>query len=327
MIQRSSFTLFEFDPLPLLHDLSIDTHSPFGTTGVVSVSSSDEENSQSSQSGSTIPTMNVDDTSSSFFKRQDISLFDESSCHADDLHDDDDDDDDHQHHMQQQQQQQQQQKHQNENQYVEYTYDEDDNDIKVRFLPSDYTPSDTDVVCARGKAYWDHKGNCRYRYLIGQAIGKYSASTNKLEKTLIVTEIINAVHTIQGKFIKKQMKGGPWVEVDDVFAREKVGQSLRDGLTTKYRSATKAKQARRNDANERFNGDIDKVIHSNQKVSERINKLIHDVKQTNGGAASDDCIMTLFNRANSDILETIKNDATMLSQFQDASFAANADGN
>lgn len=191
-------------------------------------------------------------------------------------------------------------------------------------LPPDFVPGPNDVVCARGKSYWDHEGNKRYRALIGSATEKYSASTNKLEKTLIVSEIVQSVHQQKGCFVKKERKGGPWVVVDEVFAREKVGQSLRDGLHDKYRSSTKAKKQRRACVNEKFNGDIDRVIHSNRIVSQRIEDLTREVKK-NGALASDFSIITLFSRANSDILETIKKDSSMLNQFQDATVAANID--
>lgn len=207
--------------------------------------------------------------------------------------------------------------------------DESDNDsatMSKTYLPSNFTPGRNDVVCARGKSYWDHPGNQRYRALIGASTERYSSSSNKLEKTLIVTEIVQAVQSQQGRFVKKEKKGGPWVIVDEVFAREKVGQSLRDGLHDKYRSSTKAKKQRRACVNEKFNGDIDRVIHSNRTVSQRIEALTQEV-QTNGALASDFSIITLFSRANSDILETIKQDASMLNQFQDAAIAANFEGN
>lgn len=297
-IQRS--LTFEFDQLPA--DDVVD--SPFVT--VVS----DEDNSQSGYT-----TMNGDDTSSSHYHVYDPSQdFDHIDSQNHDHHHHH-----HHHHLLLRQKT-------DEDMYGPY-YDDDSHDEVVRRLPSDYTPSETDVVCARGKAYWEHTGNRRYRHLIQKATERYSSSTNnKLEKTLIVSEIVNAVHSVRGKFIKKEGKGGPWVEVDEVFAREKVGQSLRDGLSTKYRSATKAKKHRRDVAIERFNGDIDKVIQSNRKVSQRINDLLQDLKRA-GKSASDDCLVTLFNRANSDILEIIKNDASMLNQFQDASNAATVDRN
>jgi len=196
-------------------------------------------------------------------------------------------------------------------------------DVKYenRYLPEDFSPGDTDVVCARGKSYWEHPGNKMYRALIAGATVKYAATTNKLEKTMTVSGIVNAVHERQGMFVKKEKKGGPWVEVDEVFAREKIGQSLRDGLHDKYRSATKAKKQRKEKLNERFNGDIDRLIHGNASVSRRIEDLTREVRN-NGALASDYSIVSLFSQANSDILETIKKDSSMLHQFQDATVAS-----
>jgi hypothetical protein len=163
-----------------------------------------------------------------------------------------------------------------------------------------------------------------YRKYIAKATEKYSSTTNKLEKTCIVSDIVEVIHKREGKFVKKERKGGPWVEVDEVFAREKVGQSLRDRLSTMYRSSTKAKKQRRTEASEKFNGDIDLVIQSNVSVSRRIDELTREVEK-NGSLASDFSIISLFSRANSDILETIKKDGSMLNQFQNATVAASGD--
>jgi hypothetical protein len=190
-----------------------------------------------------------------------------------------------------------------------------------RYLPDDFVAGSTDVVCARGKSYWEHPGNKLYRSLIAASTERYAATTSKLDKTMIVSGIVETIHRRNGMFVKKEKKDGPWVEVDEVFAREKIGQSLRDGLHDKYRSATKAKKQRKEKVNERFNGDIDRVIHGNASVSRRIEELTKEVKN-NGALASDYSIVTLFSRANSDILETIKKDSSMLDQFQDATVAA-----
>jgi hypothetical protein len=144
--------------------------------------------------------------------------------------------------------------------------------------------------------------------MIAQATKKYSSSTNKFEKSLIVSEIVEAIHKRNGRFVKKEGKGGPWVEVDIVFC-------LRDGLNNKYRSSTKAKQQRRTQVNEKFNGDIDRVIQSNASVSRWIDDTSLEI-QKKGSSASDFSVVTLFSRANSDVLETIKKDASMLDQFQ-----------
>lgn len=193
-------------------------------------------------------------------------------------------------------------------------------------LPTTFEPGPNDVVCARGKSYWDHIGNRRYRDLISAATDKYATSTNKLEKSLIVSEIVDAIHQRKGQFVKKETKNKHgsccWVIVDDVFAREKVSQSLRDGLHDRYKSSTKAKKQRRACVNEKFNDDIDRVINSNRVVSHRIHELSREVTR-NGAVASDFTILTLFSQANSDILESLKKDSSMLSKFHDVTLAAN----
>lgn len=200
--------------------------------------------------------------------------------------------------------------------------DNDDSDdgsvVEVVYLPTDFTPGPNDVVCARGKSFWDHEGNKKYRTMIANATEKYASTTNKLEKTLIVSEIVDAVRKKKGKFVKQERRGAPWVKADEIFAREKVGQSLRDGLHDRYKSSTKAKKRRRSQATEKLNDDIDRVIQSNVFVSQRMEELSREVEQ-HGDIASDFSIMTMFSRANSDILETIKRDTTMLERFQSAS--------
>jgi hypothetical protein len=186
-------------------------------------------------------------------------------------------------------------------------------------LPATFEPGPNDVVCARGKSYWDHIGNRRYREIIAAATEKYATSTNKIEKSLIVSEIVDAIHQRKGQFVKKETKnnkGVCWVIVDDVFAREKVSQSLRDGLHDRYKSSTKAKKQRRACVNEKFNDDVDRVIHSNRVVSQRIQELSREVTR-NGAMASDFTILSLFSKANSDILESLKKDSSMLTKFHD----------
>jgi hypothetical protein len=183
-------------------------------------------------------------------------------------------------------------------------------------LPGGYQPSSQDVICARGKAFWCHDGNKRYRDLIAAATPRYSETTNKQEKTMIVTEIIEAVHKLEGKFIKKVKKGGPFVVVSEVFAREKVGQSLRDGLSAKYKSATKFKKQRKSKTTtEKVNMDADRIVHTNRYVCQRIDELGQQVSRC-GDLASDATIVTLFSRTNCDILESIKRDHSMLQRYR-----------
>jgi hypothetical protein len=165
-------------------------------------------------------------------------------------------------------------------------------------LPADYTPSDADVICARGRSGWDHPGNVFYRNLIEEATPRYSQTTNKLEKTLIVSEIAHSVHSRKGKFIKRKNKRCPWVEVEETFHREKIGQSLRDSTTAmrfsskQYKSATSVKKQHRQchtkDTNCKiFGGDtVDSVVRSNVSVSHRMDELHEQIQRLSCSSSS-----------------------------------------
>ena len=62
--------------------------------------------------------------------------------------------------------------------------------------------------------------------------------------------------------------------------------------------------------------DLDKAVNANRYVSEQIQRLRGQVEDC-GDVASDAAIMTLFSRTNSDILEEIKRDRTMVQQFEE----------
>lgn len=145
-------------------------------------------------------------------------------------------------------------------------------------LPDDFTPGNYDVVCAKGKAVHQHvgklklakisssndghpyplnapanhwsslsTGNRRFRVICRMHLEKYSAATTKQEKSRIVSAIFDTVQrsTDRGGFVKLDPLTGKWFEVSTHHAREKIGQTLRDALHTKYSSSTKAKKLRR----------------------------------------------------------------------------------
>jgi hypothetical protein len=120
------------------------------------------------------------------------------------------------------------------------------NNSKKTRMPSNYVPPKTAVICGRGKACTSNPGNRKLRSLIKEYLESYGKANNKVEKTEIVTSIMDSIKKDCGDeaaFVKKEE--GVWWEVDDAFAREKIGCIFRDSLFTKYRSSTKAKLARR----------------------------------------------------------------------------------
>jgi len=85
-------------------------------------------------------------------------------------------------------------------------------------------PGENDVICARGKRALNHSGNRKFRGMIEANLHKYSLATTKLEKSLIVSSIVQNVResSPDGGFVKQEE--GIWYEVGDHIAREKCGQ-------------------------------------------------------------------------------------------------------
>ena len=187
-------------------------------------------------------------------------------------------------------------------------------------------PFQNDVICARGRTYWDHPGNQLYRKLISLAKSQYSKAPNRLGKSLIVSEIIRHIHQANGRFTKKVKRKGDekWVECNLNFVREKVTQSLRDGLSFKYSSSTERKRQRKAQSQEIFHDDIDRIVQSNPSVSQKVDDFKQKVKwmnryrNTEGEGVSDETVLKIFGAANLDILETMKKDPSMIDQLNRA---------
>lgn len=120
------------------------------------------------------------------------------------------------------------------------------NNSKKTRMPPKYKPDENAVICGRGKVCTSNPGNQTLRALIDEHLDAYGKAGNKVEKTEIVSSIMDTIKKgcpDEPSFVKKE--GDTWWEVDDAFAREKIGCIFRDALYTKYRSSTKAKLARR----------------------------------------------------------------------------------
>jgi hypothetical protein len=92
-------------------------------------------------------------------------------------------------------------------------------------LPWDFIPGPYDVICGRGKGALQHPGNRRYRELVKSSLRCYMDATSKLEKTHLVTSLIQSVEGTSPSgvgFIK--WSNGFWYKVSESFAREKCGQ-------------------------------------------------------------------------------------------------------
>lgn len=92
------------------------------------------------------------------------------------------------------------------------------------------TPRNEDVICGRGKATQDHPGNKRYREIIKENLKEYMNAKTKMDKSLVVSKVVDQIHEDGGNFVKKNAKTKKWGVVDEDFAREKTAHTIRDTI-------------------------------------------------------------------------------------------------
>jgi len=134
-------------------------------------------------------------------------------------------------------------------------------------------PGEFDVICGRGKICSQHPGNRRLSQIVKQHIDQYSQATSKLEKSLVVSDIVNMVKQ-KGTFVKQVSSGGRYFyNVSERMTREKVGQMLRDALHTQYKSSNQAKRKRRFAEMNDLNSQVNQFLRNNKAISSVMSQL------------------------------------------------------
>lgn len=112
-------------------------------------------------------------------------------------------------------------------------------------LPTDYKPGKFSIICGRGKGSYTAAGNAAFRALVKNNLQRYHDAPGRLEKSFIVSEVLNMIREScpVGAFVKCEK--GRWYDLDDTVCREKVGSLFRDFLHTEYKSSSKAKHAKK----------------------------------------------------------------------------------
>ena len=98
-------------------------------------------------------------------------------------------------------------------------------EFEMTFM-KDNGPTMLDVLCERGGRSNHHPGNKEYVKLIRNMAHLYPEELNK--KGDFTQSIVRKVKGWGGRFMKRKDKSNEWFEVDDEFAKKKVGQLLRD---------------------------------------------------------------------------------------------------
>jgi hypothetical protein len=91
-------------------------------------------------------------------------------------------------------------------------------------LPKDFVPEKYTVLCGRGKEYTSSTGNRYLKSLVHKCLKGYSEAKSKAGKSAIVTEMMGEIKSVclETAFVK--LENDAWYEVDDAFAREKIGK-------------------------------------------------------------------------------------------------------
>jgi hypothetical protein len=153
-------------------------------------------------------------------------------------------------------------------------------------LGANYIPGRNSVICGRGKACTSSPGNKKLRGYVDSFAKSYGSASNKDQKSKIVSTIISLIEEPEGgAFVK--FEESAWWKVDEAYAREKIGNLFRDVLHTKYRSSSKAKQARKHKVASSVSGGF------NEEIETIATKLSMD--QSNSSTSSSGSTMCTWN--------------------------------
>lgn len=100
-------------------------------------------------------------------------------------------------------------------------------------LPEGYEPSPLDVLCGRGVECFNHSGNVAFRRVLEANLDRYTSARTKLEKSILVVEIVDMVRNSGGsvdsaKFLRMNHKTRRYYEIgDDAASKYGPQQAIR----------------------------------------------------------------------------------------------------
>lgn len=89
-------------------------------------------------------------------------------------------------------------------------------------------PLPEDVLCARGKRAYMHKGNIWLHRYMQERLSDFENAKSRFDKSMVVRDCIQAVEERGGRFLKENDKGSEnWFKADFEDARDKISHALR----------------------------------------------------------------------------------------------------
>jgi hypothetical protein len=101
------------------------------------------------------------------------------------------------------------------------------------YLPHGFIPNEIDILCGRGKANAKHPGNIVFMATIRSCLNEYTAAGSRVEKSVVVTSVVDNIVAAGMRFIKVDSKYNQHVTLSSERSHEKVGHAIRDLLKQK----------------------------------------------------------------------------------------------
>lgn len=181
--------------------------------------------------------------------------------------------------------------------------------INFALFPAGFSPSSFDVICGTGSEARNHEGNRIFKRRLLIYVERYSRTTHKMEKSMLISEIVKSIKERSNTGFVKRVER-KWYRVSDHLVREKISQGLRDLLHSRYKSSNKAKKQRRRELVSDVDNQMEAMMQSKSYVSRIIEKMADDFR-TQRGMTPDEQVCAMFTRANSEILEALKSDSSI----------------
>ena len=83
-------------------------------------------------------------------------------------------------------------------------------------------PSTNDILCGKGKSFFNHEGNKRFRDILDKYINAYIQASQRTKRSEIVKAVINETLETGARFLKKLENKLEWYDGGEKLAKEKV---------------------------------------------------------------------------------------------------------
>eukprot|EP00980_Cylindrotheca_fusiformis_P031205 scaffold25978_cov122-Cylindrotheca_fusiformis.AAC.3 len=141
-----------------------------------------------------------------------------------------------------------------------------------------------DVICGRDKLSHTHVGNKRFRQIIEMNRVSYQNATSRNEKTRITCQVIDAIRSSNGRFLKLDERTGEWSDAGDICAREKVSHALRYAKDPNRPRIKKPRKVIKHAPSAEENAHFDAAFKEQQKLFQ---ELLQKGQETSGGKNED----------------------------------------